>query len=105
MGAGLIEAIPDQQIIDRATAELAENAAMAGRVHLVTSVSDGLRARRPLRLEGAGALIIDVVGEALLNELGITNALFPTEHAPNGDLGLLAQCDSVPDPEDTAGTS
>jgi CxxC motif-containing protein (DUF1111 family) len=38
----------------------------------------------------------------MLNEMGFTNALFPIETAPNGDLGLLAQCDSVPDPEDTA---
>ena len=36
-----------------------------------------------------------------MNEMGFTNALFPTENAPNGDLALLAQCDSVSDPEDT----
>jgi CxxC motif-containing protein (DUF1111 family) len=101
LGDGLVEAIPDQQIIDRAAAELAENPAMAGRVHMVTGVSDGLPHVGRFGWKAQWALIVDVVGEALLNELGITNALFPTELAPNGNLGLLAQCDAVPDPEDT----
>lgn len=100
-GAGLIEAVPDQQIIDRATAEQAANAAWAGRVHIVTSVSDGGQHAGRFGWKAHNALIIDAVGEAMLNELGLTNALFPTETAPNGDLGLLAQCDAVPDPEDT----
>jgi len=102
LGDGLVEAIPDQQIMDRATAELAENPAMAGRVHLVTGVSDGLVHVGRFGWKAQGALLVDVVGEAMLNELGITNALFPAENAPNGNVGLLAQCDSVPDPEDAA---
>src|SRR5262245_6279789 len=101
-GAGLVEAIPDQQIIDRATAEQVANAAWAGRVHMVTSVSDGRRHVGRFGWKANNALIIDAVGDAMLNELGLTNALFPTETAPNGDLGLLAQCDAVPDPEDRA---
>ena len=101
-GAGLIEAIPDQQIIDRAAAEQAANSAMAGRVHMVTGASDGLPHVGRFGWKATRALIYDMVGEALLNELGMTNALFPTENAPNGNLSLLAQCDAVPDPEDTA---
>src|SRR5262249_50196910 len=100
-GAGLIEAIPDEQIIDRAMAEQAANPAMAGRVHTVTSPSDGLPHVGRFGWNAHQALIYDMVGEALLNELGLTNALFPVENAPNGDLGLLAGCDAVPDPEDT----
>src|SRR5262249_20504160 len=100
-GDGLIEAIPDQQIIDRAAAEQAANPAWAGRVHMVTSVSAGNQHVGRFGWKANNALIIDIVGEAMLNELGLTNALFPTETAPNGDLSLLAQCDAVPDPEDT----
>jgi CxxC motif-containing protein (DUF1111 family) len=103
LGAGLIEAIPDQQIIDRATAEQAENAAWAGRAAMVTGVSDGLSHVGRFGWKAQAALLVDVVGQAMVDELGFTNALFPTENAPNGDLGLLAQCDSVPDPEDTIG--
>jgi CxxC motif-containing protein (DUF1111 family) len=102
LGAGLVEAIPDQQILDRAAAEAATNAASAGRVHVVTGVSDGLPHAGRFGWKSQGALIVDVVGEAMLNEMGFTNALFPTDEAPNGDPALLAQCDTAPDPEDTA---
>jgi CxxC motif-containing protein (DUF1111 family) len=100
LGAGLIEAIPDQQIIDRATAELAENAARAGRVAMVTGVSDGLPHVGRFGWKAQGALLVDFVGQAMVDELGFTNVLFPVEEAPNGDQALLARCDAVPDPED-----
>jgi CxxC motif-containing protein (DUF1111 family) len=102
LGAGLIEAIPDQQIVDRATAEMAQNAAWAGRVGMVTSVSDGLSHVGRFGWKAQAALLIDMVGQAMVDELGLTNALFPTDEAPNGDLALLAQCDTVADPEDTS---
>jgi CxxC motif-containing protein (DUF1111 family) len=35
--------------------------------------------------------------------MGITNRLFPTENAPNGNTALLAQLDTVSDPEDPVG--
>ena len=38
--------------------------------------------------------------DAALNEMGLTSPELPFENAPNGDLALLAQCDSVADPED-----
>lgn len=100
LGGGLVEAIPDQQIIDRAAAQQIENPAMAGRVHMVTGLSDGLPHVGRFGWKAQGALIVDVVAEAMLEELGITNALFPFENAPNGNIALLAQCDPVPDPED-----
>src|SRR5262249_27759399 len=100
LGAGLIEAIPDQQIIDRATAELAENAARAGRVAMVTGVSDGLPHVGRFGWKAQGALLVDFVGQAMVDELGFTNALFPVEEAPNGDQARLARCDAVPAPED-----
>ena len=44
-------------------------------------------------------------GDAYLNEVGITNRLFPTENAPNGNTTLLKKLDTVKDPEDTVDTS
>ena len=67
---------------------------------MVTSVSDGRSHVGRFGWKAQHALLVDFSGDALLNEMGFTNALFPTENAPNGDLGLLAECDSVPDPED-----
>jgi CxxC motif-containing protein (DUF1111 family) len=100
-GAGLIEAIPDQEILDRTAAEFAANPAMAGRPNLVTGVSDGVLHVGRFGWKAQRALIVDAVGEAMLNELGITNAVFPSESAPGGNAAVLAQCDTVADPEDT----
>ncbi len=100
LGAGLVEAIPDQQILDRAAVQSAMNPAMAGRPHMVISVSDGQQHVGRFGWKAPGALLVDVVAEAMVNEMGITNPLFPAERAPNGDAALLAQCDPVPDPED-----
>jgi CxxC motif-containing protein (DUF1111 family) len=101
LGDGLVEAIPDEQIIARAMAELAENPARAGRAAMVTGVSDGLPHVGRFGWKAQGALLVDFVGQAMVDEMGFTNALFPTEEAPGGDLALLARCDEVPDPEDT----
>ncbi|HEV7734383.1 MAG TPA: di-heme oxidoredictase family protein [Candidatus Binatia bacterium] len=101
LGAGLVEAIPDEQRLDREMAQAAANPAMAGRVHVVTSVSDGLQHVGRFGWKATGALLADVVAEAMVNEMGVTNPLFPAESPPNGNVALLALCDPVPDPEDT----
>ena len=46
------------------------------------------------------ALLLSFAGDAYLNEMGITNRLFPQENAPNGNTALLAQYDLIADPED-----
>ncbi len=101
LGAGLVEAIPDEQLLDRAMAEAAANPAMAGRAHMVTGISDGLTHVGRFGWKAQRALLVDVVAEAMGNEMGITNPLFPAETAPNGNAALLALCDPIPDPEDT----
>lgn len=101
LGAGLIEAIPDQQIIARA-AEQAQDPARAGRVHLVASQSQGTRRVGRFGWKSQGAVLLDVVAEAMRNEMGFTNALVPAETPPGGDAALLAGCDAVADPEDRA---
>jgi CxxC motif-containing protein (DUF1111 family) len=44
--------------------------------------------------------LLSFSGDAYLNEMGVTNRLFPIENAPNGDVDLLQICDTTPDPED-----
>src|SRR6185436_1703908 len=99
-GAGLVEAIPDAQISARADDEALLDPGVAGRTHLVTSVSDGEVHVGRFGWKAQQALLLDFSGDAYVNEMGITNRLFPQENAPNGDLGLLASCDTVADPED-----
>ena len=67
---------------------------------MVTGISDGRSHIGRFGWKAQGALLVDFVGQAMVDEMGFTNALFPTEEAPNGDLALLARCDTVPDPED-----
>ncbi len=96
-GAGLVEAIPDADI-------LALESPGGGMAHFVQPLEDLLG---PLRVGRFGwkaqvATILTFSGDASLNEMGITNALVGTENAPNGDPVLLAACDTVSDPEDFA---
>jgi CxxC motif-containing protein (DUF1111 family) len=74
---------------------------MAGRAHGVTGLADGQEHVGRIGWKAQRALLVDVVAEAMVNEMGVTNPLFPTELAPNGNAALLAQCDAVADPEDT----
>jgi CxxC motif-containing protein (DUF1111 family) len=46
------------------------------------------------------ATLLAFSADAYLNEMGITSRFLPTENAPNGNTALLAQYDTVEDPED-----
>ncbi len=99
-GLGLVEAIPDEQIEAYAAEEAATHPAQAGRVNKVTDPETGrLRVGR-FGWKNQQATLLAFAGDAYVNEMGITSRFFPTENAPNGDVGKLANCDHVQDPED-----
>ncbi|MFM7259898.1 MAG: di-heme oxidoredictase family protein, partial [bacterium] len=108
MAFGLIEAIPDAAIAAREDPADANGDGISGRVHWVlpleASPSSPLRAGR-FGWKSQVATVLSFSGDATRNEMGITNALIPTESAPNGDMALLASCDTVADPEDVANGS
>jgi len=96
-GDGLVEAIPEEDLL----ANESDPPGISGRAHMVEALEDpgtprvgrfGWKAQVPTMLSFSG--------DALLNEVGITNRLVPEENAPNGDLDKLAMCDAIPDPED-----
>ena len=100
LGAGLVEAIDDADIIANAT--IPPNPNVSGKAHMVTPLETPLG---PLRVGRMGwkaqiATVLTFSGGAALNEMGLTNRLIPTENAPNGNQALLALWDNVPDPED-----
>ncbi|MCE2882269.1 MAG: hypothetical protein LW636_07920 [Planctomycetaceae bacterium] len=103
MAYGLIEAIPDAAIAANEDANDTNGDGISGRVHWVlpleSSPSSPLRAGR-FGWKSQVATVLSFSGDATRNELGVTNALIPTEVAPNGDMALLASCDTVADPED-----
>ena len=101
-GLGLVEAIPDGQIEDYAAGQARTNPLQAGRANRVSDVASGGRTRvGRFGWKNQQATLLAFSADAYLNEIGITSPLFPVENAPNGDLGKLARCDKVADPEDT----
>jgi CxxC motif-containing protein (DUF1111 family) len=88
-GAGLIEAIPDATII--ANAQLPKPAGVGGRVAIVTDVATGASRVGRFGWKAQHATLLSFSGDALNNEIGITNRLFPKAAAPDGNEALLAQ--------------
>jgi CxxC motif-containing protein (DUF1111 family) len=99
MGFGLVEAIPDGDIQAN---ELFPPPNVSGIAHMVQPLEGPPNTPRVGRFgwKAQVATVLSFSGDASLNEMGLTNQLVMTENAPNGNLALLAQCDSVPEPED-----
>jgi len=97
-GLGLIEAIPDDTI--KALAARSKPDGVSGRASSVVDVASGQTLVGRFGWKAQQATLLAFSGDAYVNEMGITNRLFPAENAPNGSAALLANCDSVADPED-----
>ena len=98
-GAGLIEAIPDQDI--KANAARNKPDGVKGRANEVLDVASGRMRVGRFGWKAQQATLLSFAGDAYLNEMGVTSRLFPTENAPNGRLDLLVLYDKVPELEDT----
>jgi len=88
-GDGLIEAIPDSAII--ANAQLPKPPGIAGAVAMVTDVATGESRVGRFGWKAQHATLLSFSGDALNNEIGITNRLFPKAAAPDGNEALLAK--------------
>lgn len=98
MGFGLVEAILDDDIL---AGELSPPAGVDGRVHWVEVFETPLVPRvGRFGWKSQMASVLSFSADAALNEMGLTNRFLVEENAPNGDLDLLAICDTVADPED-----
>lgn len=100
LGAGLIEAIDDEEILAE---EAAQAGGVEGRVALVDDAFRGGERVGRFGWKAQHATLEAFSGDAYRTELGITNEIFTDEVAPNGDLDLLASMDGVPDPEAPVG--
>lgn len=92
-GLGLIQAIPDTAILANADPNDANGDGIAGRANIDNGIIGrfGWKATSPT--------ILHFVGLALVNELGITNHLFPSEMSPQGQP-IPPGCKLTSDPED-----
>ena len=98
LGFGLVEAIPDAALIDL---ESNPPAGVSGKAHMVEALeAPGIPRVGRFGWKSQVATVLTFSADAAQNEMGLTNRLLPNENAPNGDLLLLSNCDTVPDPED-----
>lgn len=97
-GLGLIEAIPDATILRGVRATPVNG--VRGKASMVNDVATGRTMVGRFGWKGQHATLLSFAGDAYLNEMGITNRLFPTENAPNGNTAALQRLDRVADPED-----
>jgi len=103
MGYGLVEAIPDADILFfQANPPSGE---VSGKAHMVEAFEDGCTPCPPelLRVGRFGwkaqvATILTFSSDAALQEMGLTNRFLPFDNDPNGiDPPSLEECDPVPD--------
>lgn len=101
MAFGLVEAIPDSDILANEDPFDMNGDGIRGRAHIVELLEDpGTKKVGRFGWKAQVATVLTFSGDAAANEMGITNRLVPDENAPNGDMDLLAICDQVADPED-----
>lgn len=98
-GLGLIEAIPDATILNGVPKKSIDG--VTGRAAVIVDIASGKTRIGRFGWKAQQATLLAFAGDAYLNEVGITNRLFPTENAPNGNTALLVKLDTVKDPEDT----
>src|SRR5262249_8206605 len=89
-GLGLVDAVPDSAFAALAAAQAARNAEIAGVVSVVTDISTGQPAVGKFGWKAQVPSLFVFAGDAYLNEMGITNPLFPSENCPQGDCSALA---------------
>jgi CxxC motif-containing protein (DUF1111 family) len=97
-GLGLIEAIPDATILRGVRTKPVDG--VLGKASMVVDAASGRTRVGRFGWKGQQATLLSFSGDAYLNEMGITNRLFPIENAPNGNVALLKKLDTVRDPED-----
>ena len=99
-GAGLIEAIPDTTILERADPHDADADGVSGRAAMITDRASGDTRVGRFGWKAQVATLLEFSGDAYRNEMGITNDLFPEELTFNLTDLQLQLCDPIPEPED-----
>lgn len=101
-GLGLVDSIPDADIQVR---EAFPPPGVSGRANLATPAEAPLGPPRVGRFGWKSQVptLLTFSGQAMLEEHGITNRLFPFDNVPNGPTGTSSSCaDAMPDPEDVS---
>ena len=102
-GDGLIEAIPDSAIVNNALIPNPDK--IVGVVPYVTDPVDNKSHVGRFGWKGQFASLLTFVADASNNEIGLTNRVEPTGHAPNGNVSLYNQYNTRADPNDVVDAS
>jgi CxxC motif-containing protein (DUF1111 family) len=97
LGDGFVEAVPDRTLLDIAKNQCRQTQGrICGQALYVPILeAPGQTAVGRFGWKDAHASLLSFSGDAYLNEMGITNKLFPTE--------VTALCNTAPEPNDTPG--
>ena len=99
-GAGLVEAIPDETLLALEDPEDLDRDGVSGRAARVFDLATQRERIGRFGWKAQQATLLTFAADAYLNEMGITNDLFPDETALGVDPERLRLCDGASDPED-----
>jgi CxxC motif-containing protein (DUF1111 family) len=99
-GAGLVEAIPDDTILDLEDPNDRNRDGISGRAAMVVDLASGERRVGRFGWKAQHATLLAFGADAYLNEMGITNDLFPKEAGHGVSNEQMKRCDPLPEPED-----
>ncbi len=99
-GAGLVEAIPDDTLRDLEDPLDRNRDGISGRAALIVDVGTGERRVGRFGWKAQHATLLAFGADAYLNEMGITNDLFPREGGHGVSEEQMKHCDPLPEPED-----
>ncbi len=97
LGYGLIEAIPDADIL---AVRDAQPTAQQGTARTGIPIEGGPERVGRFGWKAQLATVLSFSADASLQEIGITSELLPVENAPQGDWSMVEACDTVADPEE-----
>src|SRR5229473_7504925 len=89
-GLGLVDAVPDEQLVQLARLEAATSPATAGTLTLTTDIRTGRTRVGRFGWKAQVPTLFQFSGDAYLNEMGITTPDFPNENCPQGDCSELS---------------
>lgn len=99
-GAGLVEAIPDETILALEDPEDRNGDGISGRAARITDVASGQARIGRFGWKAQQATLLAFSADAYLNEMGITNDLFPVESALGIPPEAMRLCNPRPRLED-----
>ncbi len=99
-GAGLVEAIPDDLILGLEDPFDRDRDGVSGRAALVEDAATGALRVGRFGWKAQHATLLAFAADAYVNEMGISNDLFPRDAVFGITPEQMNRCDATPDPED-----